>query len=180
MEEDNKIIIIKVSTKIHYYTWTYEYVKEERESLFYCLFHFIRHISFSADPYSNRNYLGKSSGFNATTSFISRGPDYLEAESKRRKFSNVELLRLFRSAGCNDDEIELQCRHNVNDTIVIENASFYAVQKGSLNCSRGPVGPLSGRAYGTSREDSLKETFFPRLMGLPRASRYFYSIKYVA
>ena len=108
------------------------------------------------------------STFNATSSFISRSPTGLEAESRHRHFSPDELAHLFRSSGCPTDEILLVCK-SINETIVIENASFYSLPQNLLNCSHGPIGPISA---GTTRgTDPLRRTFFPQLLGLPRLTR---------
>ncbi|TRY79437.1 hypothetical protein TCAL_13183 [Tigriopus californicus] len=115
------------------------------------------------DPTRNGGY----SLFNKT-SFISRDLDGLAAEARHRQFTTKELAAMFRSAGCINDEIILYCAH-VNETIVIESASFYALPQMALNCSNGPIGPIPSMT--TPVVDPLRETFFPQLLGLPRISR---------
>ena len=62
----------------------------------------------------------------------------------RRKYTYDDLRQLFRSVGCVTDEIHVECLHNPNTMVVIENATFYAVPDDNwLNCSRGPLGPLA-------------------------------------
>ncbi len=80
------------------------------------------------------------SSFNATSSFISRGADALAAEARHRKFLPEELERLFRAAGCADQEINLACIDSEDDVIVIESASFYSLPQMALNCTAGPIG----------------------------------------
>lgn len=61
-----------------------------------------------------------------------------------RSFSPDDLRHLYRSVGCVDDEIHVECMHDSNATVVIENATFYSVPgEHWLNCSRGPLGPMS-------------------------------------
>ena len=66
------------------------------------------------------------------------------------------MARLFRSAGCSDQEITLVCngggsaegwsgggsKGGSDETIIIENASFYALPAAALNCSGGPMGEI--------------------------------------
>lgn len=66
-----------------------------------------------------------------------------------RKFSPDQLRHLFRSAGCVNDEIRLECRkepqHGSDSIVVIENATFYPVllpPEIRPNCSDLPIGPL--------------------------------------
>ena len=62
----------------------------------------------------------------------------------RRKYTYDDLRQLYRSVGCVSDEIHVDCRHDANSMMVIENATFYAVPDDSwLNCSQGPLGPLA-------------------------------------
>ena len=62
----------------------------------------------------------------------------------RRKYTYDDLRQLYRSVGCVSDEIHVDCRHDANSMVVIENATFYAVPDDSwLNCSQGPLGPLA-------------------------------------
>jgi hypothetical protein len=129
--------------------------------------------SFSDDDdvFNPKAGVGAPPVFNSSSSFIRLRPDM---PYKHRHFSATELSRLFRSAGCNQNEIALVCK-DVNDTIVIENASFYSLPPSALNCSRGPIGPLSQSpswAWGaSSSSDPLRDAYFPQLLGLPRASR---------
>ena len=61
-----------------------------------------------------------------------------------RQFTYDDLRQLFRSVGCVSDEIRVECIHDINTTVVIENATFYSVpDENWLNCSRGPLGPLA-------------------------------------
>jgi len=62
----------------------------------------------------------------------------------QRKYTYDDLRQLYRSVGCVSDEIHVDCRHDANSMVVIENATFYAVPDDSwLNCSQGPLGPLA-------------------------------------
>ncbi len=129
------------------------------------------------------------SSFNATSSFISHGPGGPPSSSSSSSSSSLmssssssssssghgrltpsELRRLFRSAGCHSDEIVLRCASDPGDTIVVEEASFYALPPSALNCSHGPVGPIPASSS-SSPADTLRDTFFPQLLGLPRMSR---------
>lgn len=62
----------------------------------------------------------------------------------RRKYTYDDLRQLYRSVGCVNDEIHVECLADSNSTVVIENATFYSVPgEDWLNCSRGPLGPLA-------------------------------------
>ena len=76
----------------------------------------------------------------STISFSSSSyPHYV-----RRKYSYEDLRQLFRSVGCVRDEIRVECLHDANSMVVIENATFYAVPNEDwLNCTRGPLGPVA-------------------------------------
>ena len=61
----------------------------------------------------------------------------------KKVFTPEESGQMFRSAGCVNDEIRMSCSHDYSARIVIHNATFYSVPEAWLNCSVGPIGPLS-------------------------------------
>ena len=80
----------------------------------------------------------------------------------------------------------MECRHDANTTVVIENATFYAVPDDNwLNCSRGPLGPLAmGGLAGSSESDhkGLQSSIFAGVSGfanLANARFYFLFISAV-
>ena len=72
------------------------------------------------------------------------------------------------------------CSEDPGDTIVVEEASYYALPPAALNCTGGPMGPVraapeddaaAADGGGDDFSDPLRQSFFPQLLGLPRMSR---------
>ncbi len=71
------------------------------------------------------------------------------------------------------------CSEDPGDTIVVEEASYYALPPSALNCTGGPMGPVraappedaTAADGGDNFSDPLRQNFFPQLLGLPRMSR---------
>ena len=84
----------------------------------------------------------------------------------QRKYTYDDLRQLYRSIGCVSDEIRVECRHDANTTVVIENATFYAVPDDNwLNCSRGPLGPLAMGGLAESDHKGLQSSIFAGVSG---------------
>jgi len=98
----------------------------------------------------------------------------------QRKYTYDDLRQLYRSIGCVSDEIRVECRHDANTTVVIENATFYAVPDDNwLNCSRGPLGPLAMGGLAESDHKGLQSSIFAGVSGFAnlanaRCLEYFF------
>ena len=85
----------------------------------------------------------------------------------KRRYTYEDLRQLYRSVGCVGDEIRVECLHDENSMVVIENATFYAVPNEEwLNCTRGPSGPLAMGGLVESVTDSgLQNSIFAGVSG---------------
>ncbi len=105
--------------------------------------------------------------YNMSTSFVSleSPPEAMAATSNAAATDD-----LFRSSGCATDSVLLRCSEDGNATVVIENATFYALPEPTINCSSGPLGPISmmsgtsAKLGGTRFVDELiRSRFFPQV-----------------